>query len=283
MKGRVIKLISNKWTVECDKKYYECSSIGKFRYQKISPLVGDMVDFDLEKRIITKILPRKNELIRPPIANIDEAIILVSCKEPNFSSNLLDKMLVIIEYNNVVPVICFTKYDLLDSTSEIDDVISYYKSIGYKVFINDDLTNIESLLKGKLSVLTGQTGVGKSSLLNSLKSDLNLATGEISKALGRGRHTTRHVELLEVAGGLVADTPGFSSLDFNGMDKKDIKDNFVEFYENEDKCKYKDCMHLKEDGCYIKELVEKGKIRKTRYENYKKFIESIEELKKVRK
>ena len=280
MKGRVIKLISNKWTVECDKKYYECSSIGKFRYQKISPLVGDMVDFDLEKRIITKILPRKNELIRPPIANIDEAIILVSCKEPNFSSNLLDKMLVVIEYNNVVPVICFTKYDLLDSTLEIDEVISYYKSIGYKVFINDDLTNIESLLKGKLSVLTGQTGGGKSSLLNSLKNDLNLATGEISKALGRGRHTTRHVELLEVAGGLVADTPGFSSLDFNGMDKKDIKDNFIEFYENEDKCKYKDCMHLKEDGCFIKELVEKGKIRKTRYENYKKFIESIGESKR---
>ena len=165
MKGRVIKLISNKWTVECDKKYYECSSIGKFRYQKISPLVGDMVDFDLEKRIITNILPRKNELIRPPIANIDEAIILVSCKEPNFSSNLLDKMLVVIEYNNVVPVICFTKYDLLDSTREIDEAINYYKSIGYKVFINNDLTNIESLLKGKLSVLTGQTGVGKSSLL----------------------------------------------------------------------------------------------------------------------
>ena len=109
---------------------------------------------------------------------------------------------------------------------------------------------------------------------------MNLATGEISKALGRGRHTTRHVELLEVAGGLVADTPGFSSLDFNEMDKKDIKDNFKEFYENEDKCKYKDCMHLKEDGCYIKELVENGKIRKTRYENYKKFIESIEELKR---
>lgn len=280
MQGRVIKLISNKWTVQCDNKYYECSSIGKFRYQKISPLVGDMVDFDLEKRIITKILPRKNELIRPPVANIDEAIILVSCKEPNFSSNLLDKMLVVIEYNNVVPVICFTKYDLLDSTCEIDEAISYYKSIGYKVFINDDLTNIESILKGKLSVLTGQTGVGKSSLLNSLKKDLNLATGEISKALGRGRHTTRHVELLEVKGGLVADTPGFSSLDFNGMDKKDIKDNFVEFYQNEDKCKYKDCMHLKEDGCYIKELVEKGKIRKTRYENYKKFIESIDGLKR---
>lgn len=280
MQGRVIKLISNKWTVQCDNKYYECSSIGKFRYQKISPLVGDMVDFDLEKRIITKILPRKNELIRPPVANIDEAIILVSCKEPNFSSNLLDKMLVVIEYNNVVPVICFTKYDLLDSTCEIDETISYYKSIGYKVFINDDLTNIESILKGKLSVLTGQTGVGKSSLLNSLKKDLNLATGKISKALGRGRHTTRHVELLEVKGGLVADTPGFSSLDFNGMDKKDIKDNFVEFYQNEDKCKYKDCMHLKEDGCYIKELVEKGKIRKTRYENYKKFIESIDGLKR---
>ena len=276
MIGRVIKLISNKWTVDIEGHLYECSSIGKFKYLKLSPKVGDLVEVDIDNNIIKKIMPRKNELIRPPISNIDQAIILVSCKEPSFSSNLLDKMLVVIEYNNVKPVICFTKYDLLSDTSEIDEIISYYKQIGYEVYINSNLDSIKSILSNKLSVLTGQTGVGKSSLLNHLKADLNLATNEISKALGRGKHTTRHVELLSIEDGLVADTPGFSSLDFIGMNKNDIKDNFVEFFKNQDKCKYKDCLHIKEDGCYIKELVEEGKIRRTRYDNYKKFIESIE-------
>lgn len=275
MTGRVIKLISNKWTVEKEGHFYECSSVGKFKYLKMSPLVGDVVEIDEINNVIKNIMPRKNELVRPPIANVDQAIILVSCKEPIFSSNLLDKMLVVIEYNNIKPIICFTKYDLLDDTKEIDEIINYYKSIGYEVYINKEINDIKSILKGKISVLTGQTGVGKSSLLNSLKNDLNLATGEISKALGRGKHTTRHVELLDIDGGLVADTPGFSSLDFIEMDKKDIKDNFVEFYANEDKCKYQDCLHIKEDGCYIKKLVSEGKIRNTRYENYKKFIESI--------
>lgn len=276
MIGRVIKLISNKWTVDIEGHLYECSSIGKFKYLKLSPKVGDLVEVDIDNNIIKKIMPRKNELIRPPISNIDQAIILVSCKEPSFSSNLLDKMLVVIEYNNVKPVICFTKYDLLSDTSEIDEIISYYKQIGYEVYINSNLDSIKSILSNKISVLTGQTGVGKSSLLNHLKADLNLATNEISKALGRGKHTTRHVELLSIEDGLVADTPGFSSLDFIGMNKNDIKDNFVEFFKNQDKCKYKDCLHIKEDGCYIKELVEEEKIRRTRYDNYKKFIESIE-------
>ena len=264
MVGKVIKLISNKWTVQVEEHYYECSSIGKFKYLKVSPLVGDVVEIDINNKVITTIHPRKNELVRPPIANVDQAIILTSCKEPDFSSNLLDKMLVIIEYNNVKPIICFTKYDLLKDTKEIDEIINYYKKVGYEVYINSDVEKIKSVFKGKITVLTGQTGVGKSSLLNSLKKDLNLPTGEISKALGRGRHTTRHVELLEIEDGLVADTPGFSSLDFIGMDKNDIKDNFVEFYENQDKCKYKDCLHLKEDGCYIKKMVEEGKIRSTR-------------------
>ena len=189
-------------------------------------------------------------------------------------------MLVVIEYNSIKPIICFTKYDLLEDTSEIDEIIEYYKNIGYKVYINNDLLNIKKIFNGKLSVLTGQTGVGKSSLLNKLSEDLNLATGEISKALGRGRHTTRHVELLNIEGGLVADTPGFSSLDFIGMDKNDIKDNFIEFYKYQDNCKYKDCIHVKEDGCYIKKMVLNGTIRNTRYENYKKFIESVEEKKR---
>ena len=280
MVGKVIKLISNKWTVQVEEHYHECSSIGKFKYLKVSPLVGDIVEIDINNKVITTIYPRKNELVRPPIANVDQAIILTSCKEPDFSSNLLDKMLVIIEYNNVKPIICFTKYDLLKDTKEIDEIINYYKKVGYEVYINSDVEKIKSVFKGKITVLTGQTGVGKSSLLNSLKKDLNLPTGEISKALGRGRHTTRHVELLEIEDGLVADTPGFSSLDFIGMDKNDIKDNFVEFYENQDKCKYKDCLHLKEDGCYIKKMVEEGKIRSTRYDNYKKFIENVVEKKR---
>ena len=281
MQGRVIKLISNKWTVLTDNGLLlECSCIGKFKYLKESPLVGDLVIVDEKNKVINKILPRKNVLIRPPVANIDQALILTSTIEPSFSSNLLDKMLVVIEYNNIKPIICFTKYDLLEDKTYIDSVIEYYKKIGYDVFINDEIDNIKNILNKKVSVLTGQTGVGKSSLLNRLKENLNLKTGEISKALGRGRHTTRHVELLKIEDGLVADTPGFSSLDFIGMNKNDIKDNFIEFYENQDKCKYKDCMHIKEDGCYIKELCNENIILNTRYENYKKFIEQIEKDKR---
>lgn len=280
MKGRVIKQISNKWTVAVGAKRYDCAAIGKFRLLKISPLVGDVVEVDDESKLIRRIYPRRTELVRPPIANVDQAIILTSCKEPEFSSNLLDKMIVIIEYNNVKPIICFTKYDLLSDTKEIDEIIEYYQDIGYDVFVNDSLDMIKDVLKGKISVLTGQTGVGKSSLLNRLKTDLNLPTGEISKALGRGRHTTRHVELLSIAGGLVADTPGFSSLDFNGMDKKDIRDNFTEFYKNSSWCKYQDCSHVNEDGCYVKKLLEEGKIRKSRYDNYVKFITQLDEKKR---
>ena len=281
MQGRVIKLISNKWTVLTDNGLLlECSCIGKFKYLKESPLVGDLVLIDEENKVINKILPRKNVLIRPPVANIDQALILTSTIEPSFSSNLLDKMLVIIEYNNIKPIICFTKYDLLEDKTYIDSVIEYYKKIGYDVFINDEIDNIKNILNKKVSVLTGQTGVGKSSLLNRLKEDLNLKTGEISKALGRGRHTTRHVELLKIEDGLVADTPGFSSLDFIGMNKNDIKDNFIEFYENQDKCKYQDCMHIKEDGCYIKEMLKEKTILDSRYDNYKKFIEQINQNKR---
>ncbi len=279
MEGRIIKLISNQWTVSAGGEKIICSSKGSFRHFKISPIVGDIVLVDEKTNVIKKVLPRKNELIRPVIANVDQAIVLTSCKEPDFSSNLLDKMLVVIEYNNIKPIICFTKYDLLndDEKIKIDEIIAYYKSIGYDVFINSEVNDIKKIINGKVSVLTGQTGVGKSSLLNKIKAELKLPTGEISRALGRGKHTTRHVELLEVAGGLVADTPGFSSLDFNGMNKKDIRDNFTEFYLNSNKCKYQDCAHVNEDGCFIKKLVNEGKILASRYENYKIFIKSLDE------
>lgn len=279
MKGRVIKLISNKWTVDINNELIDCVCIGKFKYLNITPKVGDFVDVDVQNRLITKIYERRNELVRPPVSNVDYCLILTSCKEPLFSSFLLDKMIAIISYNNITPIICFTKYDLLDNTNEIDNYINYYKSIGYQVFINNELDKIREVTKDKVSVLTGQTGVGKSSLLNMLNKELNLPTNHISKALGRGKHTTRHVELLNIDGSLIADTPGFSSIDFIGMTIYDIKDNFAEIFKYGHDCKYQDCIHIKEDGCNVKKKVEEKQIAKSRYENYKKIIESIRGIK----
>ena len=169
-------------------------------------------------------------------------------------------------------IIILLLYDLLDSTREIDEAINYYKSIGYSVFINTEIDKIREIFKDKVSILTGQTGVGKSSLINKLEESMNLKTNEISKALGRGKHTTRHSELYDLAGGFVADTPGFSSLSFINMTKEDIRDNFIEFNEYKDECKYRDCMHVNEDDCEIKRRVSNNEILKSRYDNYVKFI-----------
>ena len=277
MTGQIIKIISNHFTVKAKEEIYDCMASGNLRNNKQIPLVGDYVEFDVDKKYITKILPRKNELIRPPVSNIDNALIVTSVHIPAFSSNLLDKQLCIIEYNNIKPIICFSKIDLLDNLEreEIYKYINYYKSIGYNVFINTEKDEIINSLKNKVTVFTGQTGAGKSTLLNHICPNLNLKTGDVSMALGRGKHTTRHVELLDVCGGLLADTPGFSSLEFYGMTNSDIRDNFIEFNIYRDKCKYKDCMHNLEDDCYIKEMVNKGIILKSRYENYINFIKKV--------
>ena len=273
MNGKIIKVLSNDYTVRLDNdKSIICKARGVFRNKKITPLAGDNVTVDLEKNIITEIHERKNELVRPPVSNIDIALIVVSAKEPDFSSNLLDKMINIIEFNNITPIIVITKYDLLDNTTEIDEIINYYKSIGYEVFINNQIDDLRKIFKEKVTILTGQTGVGKSTLINKLEESMNLETNEISKALGRGKHTTRHVELYDLFYGFIADTPGFSSLSFIDMTKEDIRDNFIEFNEYKDKCKYRDCMHLKEDECEIKKLAKENKILNSRYENYTKFI-----------
>ena len=273
MIGRIIKIVSNDYTVKCeDGNTYICKARGVFRNKKITPLVGDFVKITKEKNLIEEIMKRKNELIRPPVSNIDIALVVTSAKEPDFSSNLLDKMIDIIEFNNIVPVICISKYDLLDNTKEMDEIIEYYKKIGYKVFINTQIEDIKKIFKDNVTILTGQTGVGKSSLINRLEKSMDLKTGEISKALGRGKHTTRHTELFELFDGYVADTPGFSSLNFIGMNKEDIRDNFIEFNEYKDKCKYRDCMHVNEDDCEIKRRVSNNEILKSRYDNYVKFI-----------
>ncbi len=274
MTGRIVKLISNDYTILADGKKYVCKARGKFRNDKISLIVGDIVEFDSENNCIMKVIDRQNRLIRPPVSNVDQALVVTSVKEPDFSSNLLDKLIVTIEFNNVEPIICFTKLDLLDEIEkkQIEQIIDYYKKIGYKVLTNNDCEQIKSLFKNKLTVFTGQSGAGKSTLLNKLEPTLNLKTDEISYALGRGKHTTRHVELIELCGGLVADTPGFSSLDFIGMENTDIRDSFIEFDEYKQLCKYRDCMHDKEDNCGVKEAVKTKKILYSRYEDYLKFI-----------
>ncbi|MBO5183298.1 MAG: ribosome small subunit-dependent GTPase A [Bacilli bacterium] len=277
MRGKIIKVLSNDYTVRLiNEKSMLCKARGVFRNKNIIPLAGDNVLVDINRQVITDILPRKNELVRPPVANIDLALIVVSAKEPDFSSNLLDKMINIIEYNNITPVIIISKYDLLLDTTYIDSIITYYKKIGYKVLINSDIVQIRKIFREKVTILTGQTGVGKSTLINKLEGSMNLDTDVISKSLGRGKHTTRHIELYDLFCGFVADTPGFSSLSFIDMKKEDIRDNFIEFNEYKDKCKYRDCMHINEDECEIKRKLENGEILKSRYENYIKFINEKE-------
>ena len=273
MEGRIIKNISNDYVVRADEKLYNCKARGKFRKDNITPLVGDIVEIDVDNSYILDIKTRKNSLVRPSVSNVDKAIIVTSVK-PKLDTNLLDKLLVIVAYNNIEPVICFTKLDLLnDSENEnINNLMSYYKKVGFNVIDNTDLDSLKNILKNSLSVFVGQSGAGKSTLLNKLDSNLELKTDEISKALGRGKHTTRHVELFNVCDGYVVDTPGFSSLDLTELSNLDIRDNTKEMFDNIDNCKYRDCLHFKEDGCYVKKLVEEEKILSSRYVNYLSFL-----------
>ncbi len=274
MQGKIIRQISNDYSVLLDNnELLVCKARGKFRKLGLVPLVGDYVIVNIQDKYITDILPRQNQLVRPSIANVDQAIIVTSTHIPSFSTNLLDKLLVVIEYNNIKPIICITKLDLLNEIEKqnIYNYVKYYKKIGYEVYYNTD-NQLKEIFDYKVSVLAGQSGAGKSTLLNKLDSSLNIAIGEVSTALGRGRHTTRHTELLPVFNGLVADTPGFSYLNFDNMSLSDIRDQFVEFNQYRHLCGYADCMHDKEEDCEIKRKVISGDILTSRYDNYLKFI-----------
>lgn len=266
--GRIVKNISNLYTVEVNNEKYDCRARGIFRNNNEIPLVGDIVEVNLDNSIITKINARKNELTRPTIANIDACIIVTSLKEPDYSASLLDKMLTNVILSNIKPIIVFSKYDLLTDSEKkhFDSIIEYYKSIGIDVLLNTEISKLERLISNQTVTLTGQTGAGKSTLINKLDKNLNLATDEISYALGRGKHTTRHVELFKVKDYYIADTPGFSALDVID-DKENIRFAFYEF--EEDLCKFRDCKHLNEIGCKVKEDLEAGKILNSRYESYK--------------
>lgn len=269
--GKIIKQISNDYTVKTDNQLIICKARGKFRNLGITPLVGDNVLF--ENNYILELLPRKNELIRPSISNVDQAVIVMSTTIPAFSTDLLDRLLCIIEYNNIKPIIYISKMDLLnqDQINVINKYIDYYKKIGYLVYTD---LSIKEVFKNKITVFVGQSGAGKSTLLNKLDNNLHLQTGEVSIALGRGKHTTRHVELIELLDGMIADTPGFSKLSFIDMTDSDIRDNFIEFNEYKELCEYQDCMHKNEDNCEIKRQVQNGNILEERYNNYIKFIEN---------
>ncbi len=273
MQGQIIKILSNDYFILAKNKEYICKARGKFRKDNINPKVGDYVIFNIDEKYIYEILPRKNELERPCVANIDQAFLVTSLKTPDFSTNLLDKLIIICEAKQIKPIICITKQDLTtkEELKELKKIIKYYQKLGYKTIYNTQKFKIKLLLRNKTTVFTGQTGAGKSSLMNKINPKLNFETNEISLSLGRGKHTTRVVTLVSMYHGKVVDTPGFSSIDLSFLTKEELRDTYKEWSNHP--CKYKDCMHQKEDNCQVKKLVQEGKILSSRYENYLNFLE----------
>lgn len=273
MQGQIVKISSNRHVVECNGIKYNTVPRGKFRKERLIPKVGDYVLFDEKKLVIEKILERKNTFDRPMVSNIDQAFIVTSLVNPNFSLGLLDRLITLMELHNVSIVFTLTKTDLIDSLEydSIKKLMKYYETLGYKVITNLEIDKIKTLIKNKTNVFIGQTGAGKSTLLNKLNPEFNLETGEVSLALGRGKHTTRNVTLYPFLDGKVMDTPGFSALDFSNYKKEDIKKSFREF--SLYNCPFKDCSHTKEKECMVKKAVEDKKILVSRYNSYLKFYE----------
>jgi ribosome biogenesis GTPase / thiamine phosphate phosphatase len=291
--GRIVKALAGFYYVKENGKseVFQCRGRGNFRKKKVNPLVGDWVEFEssnITDGYILDVKERKNELVRPPIANIDQAILVFSATEPDFSPLLLDRFLVHIEANDILPVICVSKMDLVQETKDFEEIQTYidsYKKLGYEVIptstkTDESLEMFYPLFKDKATVFAGQSGVGKSSLLNAINPELMLETNEISSHLGRGKHTTRHVELIPFGNGLVADTPGFSSLDFMNIEAEDLSMYFPEMNERRGECKFRVCSHTSEPKCAVKQGVEEGAIPKFRYEHYVNFLQEIKDQKR---
>ena len=286
--GKIVKALAGFYYVIDGEKMIQCRGRGVFRKMKISPLVGDTVVYQYENEregYILEIKPRKNELIRPPISNVDQAILVFSAVEPQFSTVLLDRFLVLIEANNIKAVIVISKFDLLpdDKREEILQYKSDYEKAGYPVITTSSVTEegakkLIPYLGDGVSVFAGQSGVGKSTLLNTLNPMLQLKTDDISTHLGRGKHTTRHVELIPIGNGLVADTPGFSSLEFT-IEDSELSDCFPEISEMSQYCKFRGCQHVQEPKCAVKEAVGAGEIKQYRYDHYLEFLTEIKDRK----
>ena len=277
MQGRITKQISNQYTVEVDGEKIVCNARGKFKNMGLSPVVVDIVEVDADNKTIEKINTRKNKLDRPVVANVDSALIVTSLKKPDLSLNLLDKLLTIVLCNNIEPIIILTKIDLVNKKDlkEYKKIFNYYENLGIKVIPNTKLHKLKRTIKEKVVVLTGQTGAGKSTMLNKLDKSLNIETKPISEALNRGVHTTRHTELYKIGKMYMVDTPGFSALDINILDVNKLQETFKEFKKYS--CMYKDCTHNNESGCGVKKAVENGLILKSRYDNYINLLKVVYE------
>ena len=269
---------------------YECKAKGTFRKQKIKPLVGDIVDIavlDDEKHIgnVERILPRKNELIRPAVSNIDMALVIFASAKPDPNFNLLDRFLCMMEYQHVPVTICFNKKDLI-TPKEQQELKSIYEPAGYRVLFTSTKTGegideIKHILEGRTTTVAGPSGVGKSSIINCLQDDVQMETGHISEKIERGKHTTRHSELFSLGDGVyLMDTPGFTALGLREMEKEELREYYPQFEEYKNTCRFLGCVHIHEPQCSVKIALEEGKIPKGRYDNYKQFFDEISSKRK---
>lgn len=292
LEGRLIKGIGGFYYVEAADTIYECKARGVFRKQKITPLVGDIVSItinDNAENTVDEIKARKNALVRPALANLDQLFVVASIVDPAINTTVIDRIIAIAEFKHIEPVVILTKIDLSDHYMKYYDI---YSRAGFKVILCDNSTGsgsdeVRAMLADKVSAFTGNTGVGKSSLLNAIDSRLAVETGETSKKLGRGKHTTRHCELFRVAGGYVADTPGFSSVDFERCEKifkDDLPYCFREFEPYLDKCRFQtNCAHINDRGCAVVEAVNNGYISRERHNSYIDLYNEVKDIKEWQK
>jgi len=286
--GVILKSLAGFYYVEdsITNEIITCRGRGLFRKDGFILLVGDHVKFDLADNgsgYITEAGVRENQLVRPPIANVGKALVVFSCREPDLNVKFLDRLLVVVEAKHIEPIILISKFDLLtpDEQELLAPLLFYYREISYTVIEISarnglGLDQVKEIVEDEIVVVCGQSGVGKSSMLNAIDEKLDIKVNEISKALGRGKHTTRHVELHKLAGGLVADTPGFSALDLDELEVEDLREALPEFVRIQDKCKFRGCMHVNEPDCAVKAGVDEGNILVSRYENYLQLFREIQ-------
>lgn len=282
MQGIIIKGIGGLYFVKVEDKVIECKARGKFRYAGLSPVIGDKVEIMLEtdqsKGVIEKIFTRDNEMIRPVVANVTQAFVVFAFKQPDLNMDLLNKFLVLCEYYKLKIVLCLNKLDLIEEVNEA--LIKELKSVGCDIIFlkakeGQGLCELKTKIKNNISVFCGPSGVGKSTILNSIVGREAMITGDISKKSQKGKHTTRHSELIEYEEGFLLDTPGFSSLSLDFIEKEELQHCFPEFEKHRCECRFSNCMHYKEPNCRVKEAVEDNEIYKDRYKFYTKTLEEI--------